>query len=173
MLSSTMTIMAKMAAPQLTWSISAFCHTRNNMRNVLSRAPNDVKKNFSWLVVIAIALGMTRAVFSLVIAVISLHFNVNYKEIRYKCSNPPHDYILRCTFAVHLFCWQMCYKFWISWPPAACFCQHFNSEPWKHVLDSHVLSDAIASLCIIIINLVKKVILWVNWTKVAPRMLKS
>lgn len=46
-------------------SISAFCHTRNNIKCVLSRAVNDVRKCFSVLVVNSIAFGITFATFSL------------------------------------------------------------------------------------------------------------
>lgn len=51
--------------------IRAFCQTRNNITYVLSLAPNDVKKNLSVAVHIKIALGITSAVFSLVIDVTS------------------------------------------------------------------------------------------------------
>ena len=51
----------------------AFCHTRNSIRYALSRAPNDVKNSFSLSVHTRIALGITKAVFSLVIAVTSFH----------------------------------------------------------------------------------------------------
>ena len=57
--------------------MSAFCHTRNNMRYVLSLAPNDVKKYLSVAVQICMALGITLAVRSLVIAFISEHLMVN------------------------------------------------------------------------------------------------
>lgn len=46
----------------------------------MSLAPNDVKKYFSVVVVIWIAFGMTRAVFSFVMAVMSLHGMVSCEK---------------------------------------------------------------------------------------------
>ena len=52
------------------------------MRYVLSLAPNDVKKYLSVAVQICMALGITRAVRSLVIALISEHLMVNYNRAK-------------------------------------------------------------------------------------------
>ncbi len=60
------------------------------MRNVLSLAPNEVKKYFSFSVQICTAFGMTLAVFSLEMAVISRHCNVSCNKQAAICEVGSH-----------------------------------------------------------------------------------
>ena len=64
-------MLPKMLKKLQTCSRRAFCHILNSIKYVLSLAVNDVKKYLSLSFEICMAFGITLAVFSLVIAVIS------------------------------------------------------------------------------------------------------